>query len=268
MRHRTPEGIDEQDANCNSSPSLYQKVLIMRFLNDGARTLVSLSAALVAAAMLSSCGGGDPYTGLWEGTLDGNRPVKAMMLGDGTYFLKYAGAPGSPGGLVRGTGEFRGGAFSSIGAVDFHFAFPLQRPTAARLSGKLGGHQTVTGTMNTKPLTVTYVKPFDPVGQLAELAGSYPGEVTFSLGLRATTFEVTADGVLTTVLNGCSITGQVVPRRDDAFDLTIQFGGAPCVFPGAAFQGAALYSTELKQLEAAVVNTTFGQAITFTARKP
>lgn len=241
----------------------------MRFPNPAVRRLVTVSATVAAAAMLASCGGGDAYTGLWEGTLDGNRPVKAMVLGDGTYYLKYAGAGGSLGGLVRGTGEFRAATFTSADGVDFRFAFPMQAPAAATLSGKLGGHQTVTGTMNGMPLSVTYVKPFDPVGKLSELAGSYPGQVTFSLGLRTTTFEVSADGKLVTVLNGCTITGQVVPRRDDAFDLSIQFGGPPCVFPqGTVFQGAALYSADLKQLDAAVVNTRFGQAITFSARKP
>ena len=239
----------------------------MNIFHQRARRTAAACAAVLAAVGVASCGGGDPYTGLWEGTLDGQRPASAIVLGDGTYYLKYAGTATTPGGLVRGTGDFRGATFTSTDGVDFHFAYPPQRPTPARISGKLGGHQTVTGTMNATPLSVTYVKPFDPDGRLSDLAGSYPGEVTFSLGLRQTTFEVTADGRLSTVLNGCTITGQVVPRNDDAFDLTIRFAGLPCVFPGAVFQGAAIYSHELQQLDAAVVNTTFGQAITFTASK-
>ena len=241
----------------------------MRSLNNNMRRFAKAGGALVVGLLLASCGGGDPYTGLWQGTLDGNRPVSAIVLGDGTYYMKYGGN-GSPvnfGGVVRGTGEFRGATFTSTDGVDYHFQLPPTAPTGAKLSGKLGGHQTVTGNMNGKPLSVTYLKPFDPDGRLEDLAGSYPGEVTFTLGPRQTTFEVTADGKLTTVLNGCTITGQVVPRRDDAFDLTIQFQGSPCVFPYAVFQGAAVYSHDLKQLEAAVVNNQFGQAISFVARK-
>jgi len=237
----------------------------MRFLNNNMRRFAKAGGALVVGLLVAACGGGDPYTGLWQGTLDGNRPVSAIVLGDGTYYLKYGGTPGTLGGLVRGTGEFRGATFTSTDGVDYHFA--IERPTGAKLSGKLGGHQTVTGNMNGKPLSVTYLKPFDPDGKLEDLAGSYPGQVTFALGLRETTFHVTADGKLTTELNGCQIPGQVVPRRDDAFDLTIQFQGAPCVFPYAVFQGAAVYSHELQQLEAAVVNNTYGQAISFVARK-
>jgi hypothetical protein len=239
----------------------------MRFSKNVVLRAGIIPAALLAVAALSSCGGGDPYVGLWEGTEDGSRPVSAIMLGDGTFYLKYAGAGGTLGGLVRGTGDFHGATFTSTDGVDYHFAYPPQRPTAAAITAKHGGHQTFSGNVNGTPLSVTYVKPFDPDARLADLAGSYPGEVTFSLGLRQTTFDVTADGKLSTVLNGCTITGQVVPRPDDAFDLTIQFGGAPCAFPGAAFQGAAIYSHELQQLDAAVVNATFGQAITFIARK-
>lgn len=229
-----------------------------------------IAAAIAVAAAVASCGGGDPYTGLWEGTLDGTRAASAIVLGDGTYYLKYAGSASAPGGLVRGTGDFHGATFTSTDGVDFHFAYPLQRPSAAQISAKIdakGGALGVGGTMNSTPLRLDFVKPFDPDGQLADLAGSYPGEVTFSLGLRQTTFVVTADGKLTTSLNGCTITGQVTPRPDEAFDLTIQFGGWPCVFPGAAFQGAAIYSHELQQLDAAVVNTLYGQAITFVAKK-
>jgi hypothetical protein len=229
------------------------------------------AAILLAAAFaVSSCGGGDPWTGLWEGTVDGNRPASAIVLGDGTYFLKYAGANGTLGGLVRGTADFHGATLTTSDSVDFHFAFPPQRPTPAQVNGKVaakGGSLGVTGALNDTSMRLAFVRAFDPDGKLADLAGSYPGEVTFSLGLRQTTFEVTSDGALTTTLNGCAITGQVTPRRDEAFDLTIRFGGLPCVFPGAVFQGAAIYSHDLQQLDAAVVNPSYGQAITFIARK-
>ena len=239
----------------------------MRFPNPPARRTAAACAALLAALAVASCGGGDPYTGLWQGTLEGNRSASAIVLGDGTYYLQYAATAAAPGGLIRGTGDFHGATFTSKDGVDYHFAYPLQRPTGAAISGKVGGHQTVSGKVNASPFSLSYVKPFDPDGRLADLAGTYPGVVTFSLGLRQTTFDVTGDGKLTTVLNGCTITGQAVPRNDDAFDLTIQFAGYPCVFPGAVFQGAAIYSHELRQLDAAVVNGTYGQAITFTASK-
>lgn len=239
----------------------------MSNLRTFARRCTLPLAAIAAALSLSSCGGGDPYTGLWEGTLAGNQPVKAILLSDGTYYmqyLRYAAPNGALGGVVRGTGDFHGATFKSDDGVDFRFGVA---PGTARITGKLGGHQTVTGNMNGTPLTLKYKKPFDPHGVLADLAGTYPGQVTFALGLRETTFKVTEDGALSTTLNGCDITGKVVPRPDDAFDLTIRFGGFPCVFPGAVFNGAAIYSQDLKQLEAAVVSDVYKQAITFVARR-
>lgn len=242
----------------------------MKFLGHGAHPIASVSAAVILAVAVSSCGGGDPYTGQWQGTEDGTRPATAIVLSDGTYYLKYAGTPGTLGGLVRGTGEFHGAMFTSTDAVDYHFAYPLQRPSAATITTRAtdkGGTPAVHGTINATPLDLTFLRSFDPDGRLADLAGSYPGQVTFSGGLRQTTFQIEADGKLSTLLNGCTITGQVTPRRDDAYDLTIQFGGRPCVFPGAVFQGAVIYSHELQQLDAAVVNPTYGQAISFIAKK-
>lgn len=242
----------------------------MKFVGNHGQRLATVSGAVILALAVSSCGGGDPYTGQWEGTEGQNQPVTTIVLGDGTFYMKYAGPGGTLGGLVRGTGEFHGATFTSSDAVDYHFAFPLQAPSAAAITAKVsdrGGTPSVAGTVNSTPFSLSYVKSFDPDGRLADLAGSYPGQVTFSGGLRQTTFEIQADGSLSTLLNGCTITGKVSPRRDDAYDLTIQFGGFPCVFPGAVFQGAVIYSHELQQLDAAVVNPAFGQAITFIARK-
>lgn len=241
----------------------------MSTLSTFVRRCATPVAAVVAALSLSSCGGGDPYTGLWEGTRDG-QPVQVIMLGDGTYYMQYPGPAGSIsnfGGLIRGSGEFKGATFKSDDGIDFQFTYLPYLPTPTKITAKIGGHQTVTGTVNGKPLQLKYVKPFDPHGALADLAGSYPGDVVFFMGPRQTTFDVSADGSLRTELNGCSITGQVVPRYDDAFDLTVKFGPAPCLIPYLEFKGAAIYSPDLQQLEAAVVNETYAQAITFKARK-
>src|SRR5213075_587452 len=105
----------------------------MRFMNKVVHRTATVAAAVVLTMALSSCGGGDPYTGLWEGNVDG-RPAMAIVLGDGTYYLKYGGTPGNFGGLVRGTGDFHGANFTSTDGVDYHFAYPLQRPTPAAIS--------------------------------------------------------------------------------------------------------------------------------------
>ncbi|NML47344.1 hypothetical protein HHL11_26585 [Ramlibacter sp. G-1-2-2] len=239
----------------------------MSFSSKAKQRIAVVIAAVTVSLGLSSCGGGGADAGIWEGTLDGNRPVLSIVLGDGTYYMKYAGAGGTLGGLVVGTGDLNGNRYTSSDGVDYHFAYPPQAPSPATITGKLKGFTVLDGAMNTTPLSLKHQRQFDPDGKLRDLAGSYPGTVTFSLGLRTTTFVVTADGNLSTTLNGCTITGHVVPRWDDAFDLSVTFGGAPCVFPGAVFSGALVYSHDLQQLDAALVNPTYGQAITFVARK-
>jgi hypothetical protein len=66
----------------------------------------------------------------------------------------------------------------------------------------------------------------------------------------------------------CALTGQVVPRKySNAYELTMTFGGYPCVFPGAVFSGVAFYREDSRQLQAAVVHPTRTQAIAFSGIK-
>ena len=86
--------------------------------------------------------------------------------------------------------------------------------------------------------------------------------------MRPATFAVTATGQVSTSINGCALTGQVTPRPySSAYDLTMTFGGYPCVFPGAQFSGVAYYREDQRQLQAAVVHPSRTQAIAFTGIK-
>jgi hypothetical protein len=60
----------------------------------------------------------------------------------------------------------------------------------------------------------------------------------------------------------------VSPRADaSSFDLTISFGAFPCAIPGLSFSGVAYYRKDLHQLQAAVVNGIYRQAMGFTGIK-
>jgi hypothetical protein len=82
-------------------------------------------------------------------------------------------------------------------------------------------------------------------------------------------FNVTAEGAVSTVINGCTITGTVAPRADiNAFDLTIAFAGPPCVIPSnLPFTGVAYLDTATGQLTSFVRNTAAGQGIFFRGTK-
>jgi hypothetical protein len=236
----------------------------------------SIALSLGSLLLLAACGGGDPYAGLWLGTMSPQRQVSAIVLGDHSYYMLYSrpGKPGSIGGLVHGTGDFHGAKVTSTDAVDFNWEGPgpivvaVTKP--ANLTASVGARQTLTGSVSTRgSFTGSYDRDFDQIdARLATIAGTHVGEAVFFLGPRPATFVVTATGQVSTTINACSITGQVTPRGDtNAFDLTIRFGGFPCALPGAEFTGIAYYREDLRQLQAAVVHGSRTQAIAFTGIK-
>lgn len=232
-----------------------------------------LAASLAGLSLLASCGGGDPYAGLWDGDMTAQRQVTAVVLGDGDYYMLYSqpGRPSVMGGLVQGSGDFQGATFTSADARDYSWevvTFPPVSGKAAPLSAKVSPRQSVSGSAGAKSFTVRHTRDLDDDARIADIAGSHVGTVMFALGPRAATFNVTATGQVSTSINGCTITGVATPRGDtEAFDLVMTFGGAPCVFPGVSFKGIAFYRADTRQLQAAVINKTYQQAIGFSGIK-
>lgn len=241
-----------------------------------------LSLALVAGLLLSACGGGDPYAGLWKGTIDGNREANAIVLGDGTYYMMYS-KPGVSelAGVYVGTGDFQGARFTAPKGRDYNWVgkygrFPLSSADAP-LAGKLSARQSVVGSVDARgslPFAVSYVRDLDDDARLSELAGSFTGTVSFRAGDRPAVFNVTATGEVSSSVNGCPINGKAVPRSDaNAFDLTIVISGPPpCLLTNLPFKGVVLFHPAERRLEAAVVFDPFkdfrGQAIVFNGVRP
>ncbi|MDB5857819.1 MAG: hypothetical protein JWQ76_1508 [Ramlibacter sp.] len=235
----------------------------------GARGRV-VSLSLLAGALLSACGGGDPLDGLWLGTMGTNRDVNAIVLDDGNYYMLYSrpGNPAAIGGLVQGSGDFMAGKFTSPDARDFNWEGTGTQLATVSAKIKLTPKPAVTGTVNTTAFSIRPKEMFDRDAQLSDIVGAHTGNVVFALGVRPATFTVTATGQVSTTINGCAITGQVVPRKySNAYNLTMTFGGYPCVFPNAQFTGVAFYREDLRQLQAAVVHGSRTQAIAFSGIK-
>lgn len=239
-------------------------------------SLRTIALSLGSLLLLASCGGGDPYAGLWLGKMSSQREASAIVLGDHSYYMLYSrpGNPASIGGLVQGTGDFHGAKVTSTDAVDFNWEGPgpfvVADTRPANLTARVDARQSLTGSVSTRgTFTGSYDRDFDQVdARLATIAGTHVGEAVFLLGARRATFQVTPAGAVSTTINGCPITGQVSPRGDtNAFDLTIRFGGFPCAIPGAEFKGIAWYREDLRQLQAALVHASRTQAIAFTGIK-
>jgi hypothetical protein len=235
-----------------------------------------LSLALLAGLLLSSCGGGDPYAGLWKGTIDGNREANAIVLGDGTYYMVYS-KPGDPtqlAGVLQGTGDFHGATFTASNGRDYSWeGFGAQN---APVSGRIGARQSVSGSVSSairpsRSFSLSYKRDLDDDARLEELAGSFAGTAWFILGPRpGVVFTVTKEGAVSSVINGCHIAGTARPRSDaNAFDLTLSFTHPVCAaaLGRTPYVGVVLFHPDERRLEAALVNdparVVQGQAIVF-----
>lgn len=235
----------------------------------------ALATGCVLAGVLSACGGGDdwngPTTGGWTGTTDSNRDVAAVLVPDGTYYLMYSAVadPNTVGGVVQGTSTLAGESFGSSDGLDFSAEGAGIR--AATVAANIH-HGSFDGTET--PATgaaVSFQTRYDataPTASLTRLAGTYEGTAGFALGVRPATFTVGADGAVSSVINGCSITGTATPRTDiPAYDLALAFGGAPCAIPNLAFSGIAYLRGDNGRLVAAARNETTKQSVVFNGGK-
>jgi hypothetical protein len=238
------------------------------------RKMRKLAIGVLAAAALAGCGGGDDAatpTGLYNGS-SGSRSVSTIVLGDDSYYQLYSPAnnPTAVGGLVVGTGTFDGVRFASTDGRDYNLEGAGMKP--ATLTADVVTRSSFTGTLSSgaaapAPFSSTYAPEIERSATLAALAGTYPGQVTFSLGARAGTFVVTPAGAFSTNINACAITGNATPRSDvNAYNLTLTFAGAPCVFPNVTFTGIARLDATGKLL-GLVRNDAIAQAIVFMGTK-
>jgi hypothetical protein len=246
--------------------------------------IAAATVGLGLAALLSACGGGGDghealtlqnAAGLWNGSADNQREVSAVTLSDGRYFAVYSGANAGAtiGGGVQGTATVTGD--ETLGSSDLlSFSVETGGTTStgtftATVIPKfvLNGTATVT---NQPPSSFQahYESDFDRPATLAGVAGSYTGEAGFALGIRPATFNIDANGVVTSTINGCGISGNVTPRPEgNVFDLSVVFSGPPCVLPNLTFTGVVFLRHDGQQLYSVSRNTAARQTIIFTGLK-
>jgi hypothetical protein len=237
--------------------------------------------SLAAAAVLAACGGGDGFTplslgrasGMWIGaTTDGQRQVSAVTLGDGSYYAVYSGVgtdgAAHIGGGVQGTGFLQNNELVSNDLLSF--SVELQPATTGTFVADVDAFTSISGTAtvtNQPPVTfqARYEEDFNKRPTLAAAAGSYTGEAGFALGLRPATFDITAAGVVTSTINGCPITGTVTPRTDgNAYNMSVVFGGAPCVLANLRFDGIVYLRENGNHLYSVSRNSAARQTIVFS----
>ena len=218
-----------------------------------------LVASLSVIVLLASCGGGDSPEGQWYGQMAPDRQLAGVVLGDDSYYVLYS-RPGSEtlGGVLIGKGAIGQGMTSTSTATDFNWEVPVARTAEVKLELNpqkmaVQGMVRVDGAPPRK-LSASQSDEAGYADSIDPIVGQHTGTVVFALGPRpGTTFNVMANGVVTTELNGCRITGMVTKRQDEAaYDLVMRLGAYPCFAPGAPFFGVAWYREDQKKLYAAV----------------
>ncbi len=238
-----------------------------------------LAIAMVIAT--AGCGGGgndEPPTsrpvGLWNGTTSTNRTATFLTLSDGTFWGLYSavGNPAVLGGVIQGHSSSSSMAFTSNDARDFNFEG--SGVSFGNLNGNYVPKTNIQGVATYSSGTqIGFAGTYDASNErspsLAEIAGTYSGQVLLSVGPRQSgSVTVASNGAMSGSANGCAVSGSVAPRTDAyAYDFSLRFGAAPCYFANQTFTGIAVFNPATNQLIAASPNAGRSDGILFVGVK-
>jgi len=248
---------------------------------------ISSLCLLVLSGTLAACGGGGASDsespspgsgpsaeGVYGGTLTNSDAshFQALVLEDDDFWAIYGEDLGSifyVYGFVRGQGASNNGSFTANSVKDFGFS--------PAVSGSLtGNYNAGAGTMSG---SVAYgsgdhlqfsggqvagsLYDYDSPASMSLITGSWSAMSAFSDNVS---INVTSGGSLTVVDSGCTGTGTISPRPSgkNVFNVTVTFGGSPCLLPGQTASGIAIaypLSTGQTQFIGAITNSARTQGI-------
>jgi len=227
----------------------------------------SLIAAMAAASIFSGCGGGGAAVtggfttgssstttlavstaqGVYEGVASNGRYFNTLVLENDQYYTIYGNLFNNVftvAGLITGTGQSGNGGFSSADLKDFTAGGVV-------LSGSLNASFTPGESFNavvTESSSATsfagiafantrYI--YDTSASLGNIVGTW--NMTLLGGMPAS-LTVAANGGLTGASDGCNFLGTIRSRASgkNVFDVTINFGAAPCVLANQTMTGNAV----------------------------
>lgn len=258
----------------------------MKKIGVSATKFARLSAVFASAVVAAACGGGFDTTppataaastaqGLWIGTTNTGRTATGIVLGDGTFYVLYSpvGNSTSIAGAVQGSGTSSAGTFSSSNARDFNLEVPAFLPATVSASyvAKQSFNATIAYAVGAPVTTTgTYDADYETAPSLTTLAGTFTGQVVSSAGVENATLNVSTAGAISGLsASGCAAAGSVVPRTDgNAYNISITFGGAPCIFANQTFSGIGYFNSVAKRLYAAAPNASRNDGVLFVGTKP
>lgn len=217
------------------------------------RLVVSLAAALLVAA----CGGGGgsdgpgaSAEGVYGGALTGSTSsyFQMLVLENDEFWVIY-GAQSSGtfliAGFIQGAGTSNSGSFTSSAMKDYGFLPPLAGTASASYSADA---KTMSGTasfsgrnvgLNGGPIAGSLYN-YGAAASLATISGTW--NVGVNTGETASLAINGAGALSLTSTGGCTGTGTIVPRASgkNVFNVSVTFGGSPCLLPGGTVGGIAV----------------------------
>lgn len=212
--------------------------------------------------------------GLYFGTTDTNRDIGGIILDDGTFYILYSveNNPNVIGGVLHGICAASGGTISSSNAKDFNIEglgiFSVS--VSATYSAKEWVNGTVAyGDGTTTHFWTDYDSDYEVEPSLAALAGTYIGQVAFSLGVEDATITVSPTGIISGIgESGCRLSGSVIPRSTgNVYNVSITFGDSPCYFAHETMNGICYLDLSTNQLFAVASNASRTEGILFVGNK-
>jgi hypothetical protein len=174
-------------------------------------------------------------------------------------------------GVVQGTVGTNSTEFRAQDARDFNLEG--LGVLSATVAGTYVSKKSVTGAIFYAQGSVVfngaYSTDYETKPSLATVAGAYTGQVASSAGVQNATFTVSSTGAVSGSASGCAATGTVTPRTDgNAYDTTMTFGAAPCVFAGQTLRGISYYNTLTRILYSAAPNADRTNGVLLVGAKP
>lgn len=219
---------------------------------------------VLATATLAACGGGGgddseglPTTpaataeGAYGGTLAGdtaNNTFSAVVLENGDVWAIYGTALPSGvlavTGFLQGSGNSTDSRYTSSDLRDFGFEPPVTGTANAEFNASAN---TMSGSFQFGSNTVRFAGgpinggyDYAAAAQLTQVSGAWSLNALSGEGIN---IMVGGDGSFTgQSALGCAISGKLTPRASgkNVFDVTLQFGPAPCAVPNQSAAGIAL----------------------------
>jgi hypothetical protein len=188
--------------------------------------------------------------GAYSGILTGGPypAFRLLELDGGEYWALYGFGGGDSfavAGFLHGTSSSSSGNFISSDLRDFGFIPSVSGTATATFDASKG---TIAGSVTTSRGSVSIAG-----GPIQDVPYEYNLQATMEQiagpwGLQTSTGDmmivaVPADGNFSTrTTAGCNLSGTIKPRPSgkNVYDVTIQFGAAPCLLPGQSMRGLAI----------------------------